>query len=351
MSTMAFDLRPGVIAVNGTIVSRDDIAREAQNHPSSKPFESWRAAARALVIRELLLQEARRSNIAAEPAVDDDGRRETEDEALIRELIESQVKAPQSDETARRRYYEQNRARFRSAALFEAAHILLPAAAGDRAGRGQQLELARLLLSELAHAPEKFPELARAHSACPSATQGGNLGQIGPGQTVPEFESALAAMEPGSISRQPVESRYGFHIIRLGRKIEGKDLPLELVDDRIAEYLTDRAYHDALYSYIRWLAIHATITGLDLETGKIDAAVVTPPSADARHAAMRRFANSATSEDWTSLIGTVQNADDPGLAMTARMTEWRPVASADARPKTLFTFGKREDVDASGPSS
>ena len=72
-------------------------------------------------------------------------------------------------------------------------------------------------------------ELAQAHSACSSASQGGNLGQITEGQTSSEFEEALFDLEPGSIGQEPVATRYGFHIIRLDRKHEGRELPFELV--------------------------------------------------------------------------------------------------------------------------
>ena len=61
-----------------------------------------------------------------------------------------------------------------------------------------------------------------------------------PGDTTPEFDAALAAMTPGETSAEPVASRFGQHIIRLDRKIEGRQLPFEQVRDRIADYLADR---------------------------------------------------------------------------------------------------------------
>ena len=73
--------KPKAVTVNNTEISRAEIARETQNHPSRSPIEAWKAAARALAIRELLLQEARRLNIVAQPMADDEGRRETEEES------------------------------------------------------------------------------------------------------------------------------------------------------------------------------------------------------------------------------------------------------------------------------
>jgi peptidyl-prolyl cis-trans isomerase C len=256
--------KPAVVSVNGVVVARAAIAREAQNHPAGKPILAWQAAARALVLRELLLQEARRVGIAAEPAADADGRRETEDEALIRALAEREVTVPEADADACRRYYEQNRRRFRSADIFEASHILFAAPANDRAKFAQAQRDATALLAELERAPERFADLARAHSACPSGAQGGNLGQITAGQTTPEFEAALRKLEPGALSDAPVATRYGLHIIRLERRIEGRQLPFEMVHQRIAAYLTERARRTATAQYIARLVSGATITGIEL---------------------------------------------------------------------------------------
>lgn len=100
------------VSVNGVVIPRDVIAREVQCHPASKPVEAWLSAAQALVIRELLLQQARRTGIVANPLSDEHGRRETEEDALIRALIELEVTTPEPDEESCRRYYEQNRHRF-----------------------------------------------------------------------------------------------------------------------------------------------------------------------------------------------------------------------------------------------
>src|SRR5262249_13238581 len=75
------------VRVNGVAIARDAIAREAQHHPARTPLESWKAAARALVVRELLRQEARRLAIEEAPLADAEGRRETAEEAAVRALV------------------------------------------------------------------------------------------------------------------------------------------------------------------------------------------------------------------------------------------------------------------------
>lgn len=256
--------KPTVVSVNGVVVPRAAIAREAQNHPALKPILAWQAAARALVLRELMLQQARRLAIAAEPAIDAQGRRETDEEALIRSLVEREIAVPQADEESCRRYYERNRRRFRSADLYEASHILFAAPAKDRTAFAQAQRDAAAVLAELNDHPERFAELARVHSACPSGRQGGNVGQITAGQTTPEFEQALRALAPGALTDSPVATRYGCHIIRLDRRIEGRTLPFEWAHERIAAYLTERAQRTATAQYLARLVSGAEITGIAL---------------------------------------------------------------------------------------
>ncbi|MEZ5855873.1 MAG: peptidylprolyl isomerase [Hyphomicrobiaceae bacterium] len=253
------------MTVNGVTIARADIAREVQHHPASKPVKAWFAAAQALVVRELLLQEARRLEIAVEPLVDDDGRRETDDESLVRQVVEQQVVCPEPDEATCRRYFHQNRQRFRSPDLFGVRHILLAAPPRDVAARAEARRHAEALITQLEANPSLFSALAEAHSACPSRTIGGSLGQISKGQTVPEFEAALANLPVGQPPTAPIETRYGFHVVMVDARSDGEPLPFELVRDRIAEWLRERAHHTAIHQYIAMLASRASISGIAFE--------------------------------------------------------------------------------------
>jgi len=264
-STLTQNLRK-VVSVNGVTIRHDEISREAQNHPAPTPIAAWTAAARALAVRELLLQEARRIGLEAQPLTDGEGRTETADEASIRAVVEREVSTPNPDEATCRRYYEQNLRRIRSADLYEAAHILIAARPEDRVAYAAARVEAEALLAALRNAPHQFSEFARAHSACPSKGVGGNLGQLSPGDTTPEFDSALSAMAPGETSAAPVASRFGHHIIRLDRKIEGRQLPFEQVRDRVAGYLADRVSRQATAQYLARLASQARIEGTALPT-------------------------------------------------------------------------------------
>lgn len=255
--------KPVKVSVNGVTIPRDDIVREMQNHPADKPFAAWQQAARALVVRELLMQRAQALGLTAEPLTED-GRRETEDEALMRALVESEVVVPEPDDTTCRRYYDNNRARFRSPDIYEASHILFAAPAEDEDASAKARADAEAVLATLQDNPEAFATLAQAYSRCPSAAQGGNLGQLTLDQVTPEFADALETMTAGELCLSPVETRYGLHIIRLERKIEGRTLPYEAVAERIADYLRDSVLHRAQAQYVARLVSAAQIDGVAL---------------------------------------------------------------------------------------
>ena len=64
----------------------------------------------------------------------------------------------------------------------------------------------------------------------------------------------MLRLQPGEMSAAPVETRYGFHIIRLDRHIPGRELPFEAVHARIAGYLAERVERTAIAQYVARLA-------------------------------------------------------------------------------------------------
>ncbi|MGA9003295.1 MAG: peptidylprolyl isomerase [Pseudolabrys sp.] len=256
--------KPITVSVNGISIARDAIQREMQHHPAAKPIAAWQQAARALVIRELLLQRAKHLDLTPEPICDEAGRRETEDEALMRAVVDREVTVPEPDDETCRRYYERNRARFRSSDIYEVSHILFAAVPENHEDYAQARADAAAVLATLQESPECFAALAKAYSRCPSAEQGGNLGQITEGQTTPEFERALVSLSAGELCTEPVATRYGFHIIRLERKHGGRVLPYEAVSERIADYLRESVRRRADAQYVARLVSAAKIEGIEI---------------------------------------------------------------------------------------
>jgi peptidyl-prolyl cis-trans isomerase C len=73
-------------------------------------------------------------------------------------------------------------------------------------------------------------------------------------------------MEAGRLHPEPVESRYGVHIVRVDRKIEGRQLPFEIARPLIEGYLTEHVQRTAQRQYVSQLAGRATIEGVTLES-------------------------------------------------------------------------------------
>lgn len=59
-----------------------------------------------------------------------------------------------------------------------------------------------------------FGAIAREHSLCPSSANGGDLGEFGKGQMVPEFDSVVFSAEVGK-AHGPVKTQFGFHLIEI----------------------------------------------------------------------------------------------------------------------------------------
>lgn len=252
------------IRIDGTEIPAAAIAAEAQNHPSGDSETAWAAAGEALAIKTLLLAEADRLGIETDSMKDGEGRNLAPDDARIEALLECEVEVPAADEATCKRYYEGHVAHFRSSDLVEASHILFAAHREDEAEFARAVKDAEATIAELREHPELFVDLARARSACPSANQGGNLGQLGPGQTVEEFETFLFNLEEGQLCPVPVKTRYGAHVLKLGRKTAGRTLPFEAVRTKIADYLEEASWRRAVAQYVGILLGRANIEGIEL---------------------------------------------------------------------------------------
>lgn len=107
---------------------------------------------------------------------------------------------------------------------------------------------------------EDFQTMARLHSVDPSSTRGGELGWLQPGDTVPEFESAMDKLKPGEVS-EPIKSRFGYHLIQVEERKDAKADPRRvrlaalqaLREKKLAEAVTNwqRELRDKAYVEIR----------------------------------------------------------------------------------------------------
>ncbi|HKO88476.1 MAG TPA: peptidylprolyl isomerase [Burkholderiales bacterium] len=212
------------------------------------------AALRVNAVRELLCQRA------AELGLFEDGAAEN---TAIERLLDLEAQTPEPTEAECRRYYDSHLHEFRSGDLVAARHILFAVTPGTPidALRGK----AEQVLHDLKQAPQRFDELARELSNCPSGEQGGNIGQLSRGECVGEFDAALFENEATGLQPRLVNTRYGFHIVSIEQRVAGKQVPFETAKEQIALRLTEQVATKALAQYVRILAGQARIEGIDLQ--------------------------------------------------------------------------------------
>jgi len=135
-----------------------------------------------------------------------------------------------------RKFYAENQSRYQTAEERRASHILIPAAAtASTEEKAKAKALAEDLFKQVKANPKKFGELAAKFSKDPgSAEKGGDLGFFARGLMVKPFDEAAFSMKVGEIVG-PVETQYGYHIIRLDEIKPVKTTPLEAVKAQIVE--------------------------------------------------------------------------------------------------------------------
>ncbi|MCC7268405.1 MAG: peptidylprolyl isomerase [Caulobacteraceae bacterium] len=366
MRTLVFD---------GVEIPEALLAQEVQNHPAPSAAEARAAAGHALAIRALLLQEGRNQGLAPVAEQDAQGREETPDEALVRAVLDNAVQVAPPTEAECRRVYDAEPGRFMTTPLSEASHILVEPRGTDEAAFDAAHAIARRLVGMLRDRQATFTELAHDWSDCPSSAAGGALGQLRPGDLAAEVEAALAALQPGEIS-EPVLSRFGWHVLRLERRIDPVRLPFEAVEPRIRRHLESRAWTAAAARYVADLAATARASGVALSIASdgevregcatlgdfLDAAgaaerlqpwlKAADPALAARlgeaaaaaglsaetfvREAVAGFVAEADDERWTNLISTARDAEDPALACLATV-----LRSKLAPAKPAYTLIRR----------
>ncbi|HCY61522.1 MAG TPA: peptidylprolyl isomerase [Oxalobacteraceae bacterium] len=238
------------ISVNGIDITDAAIERELPHHQAAA--NPLKQTVHELVLRTLLLQQAERLDIQGE-----------DDDVRVERLLERELQVPHSDPAACERYYRNNPQMFSSGEMIEARHILFQVT--PTAPLELLRETAEAILVELQARPDRFGELAAQYSNCSSGAVGGSLGQLSRGQTVPEFEQFAFRLEPGPVAERLLETRFGLHIVQVMRRIEGRLIPFNMVENSIADHLHRQAWQRALNQYLQILAGQADIEGITLE--------------------------------------------------------------------------------------
>ncbi|MFW5936686.1 MAG: peptidylprolyl isomerase [Desulfosalsimonas sp.] len=180
-------------------------------------------------------------------------RKEIRENMAIRALIDQEVASKVSVTDADvQSYYEENKQEFEEPEKVHARHILIEAGpdAGDKE-KARAEEKIREVQEKLEDGAE-FAELARQHSEGPSSEESGDLGSFTRGQMVENFDKAAFDLEPGEVS-DIVETRFGYHLIKVEDKTASSMKSLDEVKDSVQEKLEREKVMQELEPYIESL--------------------------------------------------------------------------------------------------
>jgi peptidyl-prolyl cis-trans isomerase C len=179
--------------------------------------------------------------------------------AAVQKLISQEVGDKVSlTETEAKQVYEENPGDFKQKAQVHARHILIKVDADADTAAKDAAHKKLQAVQEKARKGEDFAELAKAHSEGPSNVRGGDLGFFGRGQMVKPFEEAAFALEPGKIS-DIVETRFGYHLIKVEEKKAERPLPFEEVKPQIMDKLKQGKMEKQMMTYLLSLRQKAAI--------------------------------------------------------------------------------------------
>ncbi len=211
--------------VNGGTVTTVDFNRELKNLPEylkamADTPQGRKEMLDTMVIRELILQQAAKDGLDKGPDIEEkmqDLKKRLIVEAYLKKKVEADAQVSDAD---LKKFYEQNKDKFKTGDQMKASHILV-----------KTEKEAKDILAQI-KAGGNFEELAKKNSIDSSAAKGGDLGWFGKGSMVPAFEKAALGLKEGQVS-EVVKSDFGYHIIKLTGKRQAGVRPFEEVKDQI----------------------------------------------------------------------------------------------------------------------
>ena len=237
---------PVLAQVNGKAITEEDVTRfimamgrsgQAYNNPQGRA-----AVLEQLIAQRLFLLDAQRNLYEREQAFKDQ-LAAVKEQLLMEYAIGKCVESVRVTEDDVRGYYDAHKAEMMDEETVNASHILV-----DSEDKANEI-LAAIHAGEIT-----FEDAAKAHSTCPSSQQGGNLGDFGRGQMVPEFDEACFTMEVGTLTG-PVQTQFGYHLIKLNARNEAEQIPYENVKEQIRAKLMGEKQQSAYQSKINQLRI------------------------------------------------------------------------------------------------
>ena len=231
----------GIAITEGDV--NDFLANLGPRGQSYNNPEGRKAVLNQIISNKLFLLDGRRNLLEAEPAFKAELAK-LRDNLLASYAADKVLSTVTVTDKEAEEYFNENSAMFVTEESVNASHILV-----DTEEKAKEI-LAKIKAGEIS-----FEDAARENSSCPSKANGGNLGDFGKGQMVPEFDTAVFSMAVGEITDAPVKTQFGYHLIKLNGKRTAEAIPFAEVAPEIKNALLDDKKRSAYESRVNQLKI------------------------------------------------------------------------------------------------
>jgi len=253
-----------LVTVNGKNITKEDAQAFVKAQAPQANFMDLQPAQKKMVTdrlveKELFTELARKEGVANKPEFKANMAK-IKEELLVNMWMKSQMDNLLVSDSEAKDFYKKNSIKFIGKSKISARHILVKT---EKEAKKIINEMKSLKGAKL---KAKFIVLAKAKSTGPSGANGGDLGTFGKGQMVPEFEKAVLALENGTITKAPVQTQFGYHIIYLDKKTPAQTQSYEEVKEQIIASLKQQQFAKKITAVANELKAKATI--VDKTTSK-----------------------------------------------------------------------------------
>lgn len=185
----------------------------------------------------------------------------------IEAYLDQQIQLPEPSEDACRRHHAAHAGRYAVGERAHLRHVLFAVTPGvDVNALRQRAEACLLdLRCPTAGEGDRFSEVARSTSNCPSGADGGQLGALTRDDCAPEFAAEIFGHAEVGVLPRLVHSRFGLHVVEVLAREPGQQPPFEAVQLAVAQALRQHGYATALRQLMQWLAGQTAVEGVDLD--------------------------------------------------------------------------------------
>jgi len=227
-----------VATVDGNVITESDLSFAVGEYQAQ--LKQIPAAKRRELVLDVLIDVALMANAAEREGMEEDPEYKERFRFLRRRTLRDvyflrQIRDAVTDEVVRVQY-DSDIKNYVPKSELRARHILV-----------KTLEEAQAVIKELDGGAD-FAEVAKKSSTGPSGPRGGDLGFFGPGRMVPVFEKAALALALGSYTKEPVKTKFGFHIIKAEETRMSKPVEFDKVKDKLRDTMVRERFTKLLKS-------------------------------------------------------------------------------------------------------